>query len=136
MKKYFTRISLARSIYLLLASIFAICIIAQVFIAGMALFVQPIHWVHHVTFVHYFGFNIPVLLFFLAWIGAFPRWAYWHLFGSISLMFAMYFTANITGKLPWGAATHPLLAVLLVLLSSFHVYKVLQLILEKKKGDH
>ncbi|WP_078378499.1 DUF6220 domain-containing protein [Sutcliffiella halmapala] len=136
MKNYFSRISLARGIYLLLASIYAFCIIAQVFIAGMALFIQPIHWIHHVNFVHYFGFNIPVLLFLLAWIGAFPRWAYWHLFGLLSLMFAMYFTANITGKLPLGAATHPLLAVLLVLLSCFHVYKVLQLNLKKMKGAH
>ena len=58
-----TRIRVGRIIYFTSAIIFTLCIIAQVFFAGMAIFLNPGAWMNHMIFVHLFGFNVPVLMF-------------------------------------------------------------------------
>lgn len=47
-----TRAVWGRYGYLLLAGLFALGILAQVFIAGLAIFVDASYWVRHTTFVH------------------------------------------------------------------------------------
>lgn len=102
----------ASKIYALLAIIFVICVAAQVFLAGLAIFVHPDHWLRHTGFVHLFEF-IPVLMFILSFIGRMPRWAVGQSAALFGVIFAMYFTANITPVLPWAAALHPVLAIFL-----------------------
>ena len=56
------RIRVGRIIYFILASLFALCTMAQFFFAGSAIFMDPVEWRKHVTFVHLFGFNIPIFM--------------------------------------------------------------------------
>ncbi|WP_430786614.1 DUF6220 domain-containing protein [Virgibacillus flavescens] len=115
---------ISRIIYLILAIIFALSIVAQIFLAGMATFVSPMHWLKHVTFVHLFGFNIPVVMLVFAYLGRLPRWAYWQLFAVLVSVFLMYFTANITATLPWASAMHPLIGVVLFVLAYVIIKKM------------
>ncbi|WP_404450996.1 DUF6220 domain-containing protein [Virgibacillus necropolis] len=135
MEKRKTRIRVGRILYLILAILFALCITAQIFIAGLATFVNPINWMKHTTFVHLFGFNLPILMLVFAFVGALPRWAYWQLLGLLGLIFTMYFSANMSAVLPWISALHPLIAVLLFILSCAIVLKTWKLILNKEDNQ-
>ncbi|MCD2138800.1 DUF6220 domain-containing protein [Salinicoccus halitifaciens] len=106
---------IGRGIYLLLAVIFALCVTIQFYTAGMAVFDNPAHWLQHTSFIHIFGFNLPVCMLLAALVGAMPRQVYWHLFGTFILIFMMYFTANIgiSGLGP----LHPVLGTGLLILS-------------------
>ncbi len=101
---------ISRGLFLLFSSVFFIAVLTQIFLAGLAIFVNPIYWMKHTTFIHVFGFNIPVLLFLLSYFGKLPQWAYIYVFGLISGVFFMYFTANFTNILRWLGALHPIIA--------------------------
>lgn len=135
MEKNNTRIRVGRFIYFLLAAFFAVCVIAQVFLAGMGTFVNPSHWSQHVMFIHLFGFNLPLLLLLFAFIGSMPRWAYWQLFGLFILIFAMYFTANMTSLASWIGALHPVIAMLLTVVACINMLHAGKLIF-KQKGEN
>jgi hypothetical protein len=122
------RIRIGRLVYLVLAIIFALSVTTQFFLAGMAVFISPVNWVKHMTFVHLFGFNIPIFMLVAAFIGALPRWAYWQLLGILISVFLMYFTANITGVSSWFGAMHPVIAILLFILSCTTVLGIWKLI--------
>lgn len=62
----------ARTAYWALAWIFVGCIGYQVFLAGMAVFVDALAWVRHVNFVHYFEL-IPILMLILALVAKMPK---------------------------------------------------------------
>lgn len=124
MGKINQRVRIGRIVYLVLAIIFALSVAAQIFFAGMAIFISPANWMKHMTFVHLFGFNIPIFMLAFAVIGALPRWAYWQLLGILISIFLMYFTANISADLPWFGSMHPVLGVLLFVLSCTIVSKV------------
>lgn len=131
-----TRIRVGRIIYFTLAIVFTLCIIAQVFFAGMAIFLNTGAWMKHIMFVHLFGFNVPFLMFIFAVIGAMPRWAYWQLFGVLVSIFLMYFTANIKGVLPWFGPMHVVIAFLLFALSWSIVLKTWNLFIENQKESN
>lgn len=99
-----------------LSVLFVLCIIGQVFLAGLAVFVNPGNWPIHKMFVHLFEF-IPILMLVMSLVRRLPRWAIWQSAGLFGLIFVMYFTANITPVLPWAAAAHPVIAVLLFWMS-------------------
>lgn len=124
------RIRTGRVIYLILAIFFTLCILAQIYLAGMAVFLNPAVWPKHTMFVHLFGFNLPVFMLIFAMVGSLPRWAYWQLFGLFVSIFLMYFTANM---LPWFGPLHPVMAILLFVLSSWTVLKTWILIFGNKK---
>jgi Family of unknown function (DUF6220) len=125
------RIRFGRISYLTLAIIFAVCTIIQIFIAGLAIFVNPVNWTKHFLFVHLFGFNTPLFMLVMAFIGRMPRWAYWQIFGLLVCIFSMYFTANSRGAFPWAGAAHPVIATLLFILSLTIVIKTWHLIFKK-----
>lgn len=138
MGKLNQRIHIGRTVYLILAIIFALSIATQIFLAGMAIFIGPANWMRHMTFVHLFGFNIPIFMLVFAFIGALPRWAYWQLLGVLISMFLMYFTANISSSLPWIGAMHPVFGILLFVLSYTMVSKTWHFIFDNKniqKGE-
>ncbi|QQK81919.1 hypothetical protein HUG20_09005 [Salicibibacter cibi] len=128
-------VRIGRIVYLVLAIIFALSIATQILFAGMAIFINPVNWMKHMIFVHLFGFNIPIFMLAFAFIGALPRWAYGQLFGTLILMFFMYFTANMTTILPWFGAMHPLFGVLLVVLSCTMVLKIWKFTFDHKKNQ-
>jgi Family of unknown function (DUF6220) len=111
-----TRIRFGRITFVVLAILFTFCIVAQVFLAGLAIFDNPVNWLKHTGFVHLFEF-IPVIMFIIAFIGKMPRWAIGQSAGLFGVIFVMYFTANITPILPWAAALHPVIAILLFWMS-------------------
>ncbi|WP_174615487.1 DUF6220 domain-containing protein [Virgibacillus ihumii] len=132
------RIRIGRIIYLVLAIIFALSVATQIFFAGMAIFISPVNWMKHMTFVHLFGFNIPIFMLVFAFIGALPRWAYWQLLCILISIFIMYFTANISANLPWFGAMHPVFGVLLFVFAYTMVSKTWKLTFKNKsnqKGD-
>jgi hypothetical protein len=127
------RIQFGRFSYSLLAIIFAVCIVTQIFLAGLATFVHPMNWAKHSTLVHIFGFNIPIFMLFTAFIGSMPRWAYYQIGGLLGLIFAMYLTANFTAIVPWIAAAHPVIAMLLFVLAFIIVLKTWRLVFNQNK---
>ena len=68
------------------------------------------------SFVHYFEL-LPVIMLILSFAGRLPRTMRWQSLALFALIFVQYFTANIRGMLPWAAATHPVVALLLFWLS-------------------
>lgn len=111
-------VQLGRYGYLILASFFVICVLAQIYIAGMAVFVDPANWSLHTTFVHAF---VPMLfiLFVLALIGRLPRSLKVAPVGLFLLVAIQYMTAAMYGTLV--AAIHPVNAVVIVLVSALAV---------------
>lgn len=91
-----------------------LCVVVQVFLAGMAIFVHPRYWAQHTTFVHYFEL-LPLLMLLLAFAGRLPRRLAWHSFGLYVMIFLQYFFANIRMQLPFIAALHPVMALLIFL---------------------
>lgn len=103
---------LVTGFYLVLASIYTLCVVIQIFIAGLATFVDPFNWYSHRAFVHFFD-KLPLLMLIIAFIGRLPAWAHWHSAGLLLLVYVMYFTGNISAILPWAAAAHPVFAVVI-----------------------
>lgn len=135
MGKLNQRVCIGRIVYLVLAIIFALSVATQIFFAGMAIFISPVNWMKHMTFVHLFGFNIPIFMLVFAFIGALPRWAYWQLLGTLISIFLLYFTANISTNLPWFGAMHPVFGVLLFVLSYKMVSKTWKFIFDNKNNQ-
>ncbi|MBP1989349.1 DUF6220 domain-containing protein [Paenibacillus eucommiae] len=108
------RVRLSRLIFLILACALVACIVVQTYIAGMAVFNAPSHWITHVNFVHIFEF-IPLLLIIFAFTGRLPKGTGWLSFALFGLIYFQYFTAN----LPAAGALHPVMALALILLSIF-----------------
>lgn len=127
------RTKIGSSIYLILAVLFATCVTIQVLLAGAATFVHVENWLRHSTFVHLFGMNVPVLMLIFAFVGKMPRWAYLNVVGLLVSIFAMYFTANFTAKEPWVAAAHPVIAMVLFVLSIWIVTKSGRFVIGKNK---
>jgi hypothetical protein len=103
----------ARVAFVVVATAFAIGVAIQIFIAGLATFVSPLHWVNHATFVRILEL-LPLFMLLLAFPGRLPGRVKWQSAALLGLIFAQYFTANIVRQLPWVAALHPLLAVVLL----------------------
>ncbi|MGX6445030.1 DUF6220 domain-containing protein [Neobacillus sp. K501] len=100
----------SKKIFAILAVLFVISVVAQVFLAGLAIFVNPVHWIKHTSFVHLFEF-VPVMMLILAIVGKMPRWAIGQSAALFGVIIVMYFTANIITVLPWAAALHPVIAI-------------------------
>lgn len=112
-----TRVRVAQYGFLLLAGFFAICVVIQVFIAGMAVFVDPANWNMHMTFVHVFEFLlIPILI--LAFLGRLSRELKWLPVGFWTLIGLQYATAEgFSASLV--AAIHPVNALVIFWLAVF-----------------
>lgn len=95
--------------YALLTWIFLLCITFQVFLAGLATFVDPLNWARHASFVHLFEF-ILVLLFILSFLRRFPLSLRLWPVGLFILVGLQYMTAEGAGP-PWVAALHPVNAL-------------------------
>ncbi|WP_312911832.1 DUF6220 domain-containing protein [Natronosalvus caseinilyticus] len=112
------RVVWARYGFFVLASFFVLCVLVQVYIAGMAVFVDPTNWSLHRTFVHVFE-PVVFLLFPLAFLGrlsAFLKAVPVVLFVLVS---AQYATAHLYGSLV--AAIHSVNAVVIVFVAAMAV---------------
>lgn len=123
-----------RTSFRVLSILFVICIIVQIFLAGLAIFVDPSNWRNHKIFVHLFEL-IPILMFIFAFVGQLPRWAKWQSAAMFGLIFVMYLTANITPVFPWAAAAHPIIAMFLFMGSIQIAKQSFQLAKSRKGGE-
>lgn len=100
-----------RLIFAIIAWLFAVCVIVQVFIAGMAIFIDADHWRLHVHFIHIFEW-LPIIMFILTFIGSIPSALRWQSLGLFALIFIQYATANMgsVGVLP---AFHTVIALIM-----------------------
>jgi hypothetical protein len=103
-------------VFLGLAVVLALCVAAQVFVAGLAVFVTPVHWAQHTAFVHIFEF-VPLLMLVVSAAGRLPARLRWQSAALFALVYAQYFTANICGLAPLVAALHPVVALVIFWLS-------------------
>jgi hypothetical protein len=99
-----------RFIFALLALIFMVCVVTQVFLAGMAVFVDQ-NWKPHTSFVRIFQF-IPILMFAVSFIGRVPNRLRWSSFGLLIMIILQYVTAKAFSGI-WVAAFHPVIAILM-----------------------
>lgn len=99
-------------VFVILAIAFALSVTIQVFLAGMSVFVNPIHWSKHVIFVHFIEF-VPLLMLLFGFIGRLQAKLLWQSASCFALIFVMYFTANIISVAPVAAAFHPVAALVL-----------------------
>lgn len=104
---------IARYLFLTASAAFFLSTLAQVFLAGMAIFANPAHWSRHVSFVHVFEF-LPLVMLITGWLGRVPKSLLWLSAGLFGLIYVQYFTANFGQVSPTVAATHPVTAMLVV----------------------
>lgn len=101
-----------RIIFTVLTAVFAACVVVQVFLAGMAIFIDPLNWGMHSIFVRYFTF-LPILMLIFSFIGRLPR----DMLGGSLAMFVMfiaeYITATFSANFPLLSALHPVIALML-----------------------
>ena len=103
------RVRWARRGYLALAWAFAGCVAVQVFLAGMATFVDAARWTWHTTFVHVFE-GLPLLMLPLAFLARVPAAMRWLTGALLALIQLQYLTANV-GGIP--SALHPVNALVI-----------------------
>ncbi|TCP24944.1 hypothetical protein EV207_12247 [Scopulibacillus darangshiensis] len=98
-----------RMAYRLLAWVFLICIIAQVFIAGMATFTGQADWGLHMAFVKFFA-PVPIIMILLSIIG---RIRIWLSLGLFALIVFQFMSVELFSSVWVLAALHPVVALLL-----------------------
>ena len=104
---------IARYLFLTASAAFFLSTLAQVFLAGMAIFANPAHWGRHVSFVHVFE-SLPLVMLVTGLLGRVPKSLLWLSAGLFGLIYVQYFNANFRQISPVVAATHPVTAMLLV----------------------
>lgn len=107
---------LARVAFVVVALAFVAGVTIQIFIAGLAVFVDPLNWVRHVDSVNVL-FYMPLLMVLLAIAGALPRSGQLQSGGLMALILVQYFTAHRTADFPLASAAHPVVAMVLFWLS-------------------
>lgn len=119
--------------FVVLSICFILTLLIQVFFAGLAIFIHPNHWITHTNFVHFFEW-LPILMLIAAFIGKMPRWAKWQSFGLFVLIFLMYFTAHSHAiiSLKYSAALHPVIAMIIFILSVSITQRSYQLLKQKQ----
>ncbi|MCO8243079.1 DUF6220 domain-containing protein [Haladaptatus sp. AB643] len=104
MKTVSRRTRWVRYSYVGLLALFAVCVVVQIYIAGMAVFIDPANWGMHMGFVHAFEL-LPLLMLVVAFLGGLPR-----TFKAIPVVLSVlisvqYATAHLYGS--YVAAIHP-----------------------------
>ncbi|MEF3306196.1 DUF6220 domain-containing protein [Paenibacillus sp. GYB003] len=101
-----------RLLYAVLAWIFLFCIVAQAFIAGLAVFAGADNWALHTSFVRAFAL-LPLILFLLTFVGDIRGGQRWLALGLFACIVLQFVTATALSSVPAMAALHPVVALLL-----------------------
>ncbi|HEY3993869.1 MAG TPA: DUF6220 domain-containing protein [Ktedonobacteraceae bacterium] len=128
----FTRVM--RILYIVSAWLFALCILIQVFLAGMGVFDSATWFSVHVAFAHNFEY-IAVLLLILSLLGRFPR-AIPLLSLLLIVQFALqYAFVQLSGQLGvlFLAAFHPVNAVVMFWVTQHVARRAMTYIASTKK---
>jgi|SRR5690625_391930 len=117
-------------IFTVLAIVFAACVAVQVFLAGMAIFMDSLNWSRHATFVRYFTF-LPILMLIFSFIGRLPRDMYGVSLAMFIMIVAQYITAMLSANFPMVSALHPVIALMLFGAATTTIKRVLPIVLGK-----
>jgi hypothetical protein len=124
-----------RVLYAIFAWLFALCILIQVFLAGLSIFTSPSYWSVHIGFAHIFE-SIPMLLLIFALLGRLPR-AITLLSLLLIAQFALqYAFVQLSGSLGIAAlaAFHPVNAVVMFWVALYVARHALPYALANKPG--
>ncbi|WP_243300179.1 DUF6220 domain-containing protein [Bacillus litorisediminis] len=103
------------------AGLFVVSVAVQVFLAGFAIFIDPVKWQTHVIFVRVIEF-LPIIMLAISFMGKLPTILRWLSLGLFALIMLMYATAHI----PNAGAFHPVIALIMFWLSTVVVQKAWQ----------
>jgi hypothetical protein len=108
------RVVISRRLLEIAAWLLAIAVLAQIFLAGRAVFVGPDWWQKHRDFVHTFEWLSPLSVI-LAYLGRATRTVKLLAWATVVLLFLAYATAGLQSSLGRAglAAFHPVNAALL-----------------------
>jgi hypothetical protein len=95
-----------------LARVFAVCILVQVFLIGLALFVDTAYLEGHKSFVHFFSI-LPLVMIVLSFIARLPVTFRMQSIRLLGLIIAEYPTAILASKIGFLSALHPVIALVL-----------------------
>ena len=100
------------TIYKILAWLFLACIVAQVFIAGMATFSDAANWSVHKSFVKMFAL-VPFIMFLLTFVSDIKGLKRWITLGLFVLVVVQFLTIQVFSSVEVIAALHPVIALLM-----------------------
>jgi hypothetical protein len=106
-----------RMLYLIVAWLFPVAILFQVFLVGLSLFTTQPYWDAHIGFGHSI-IGLPLLMVILAYPGRLPssiKWLTWLVFVLCLIQTEVF--AMIRTAVPTLAALHPVLALVLFALA-------------------
>jgi len=101
-----------RLTYKVLVWLFAIGIMLQVFLAGLALFWNPDQWNGHIGFSRVLVV-FPILIFVFSFIARLPLSLRLHSAGLIAVVVLIAVCANLPSGIGYLSALHPVLAIML-----------------------
>ncbi|MFC5401353.1 DUF6220 domain-containing protein [Cohnella soli] len=99
-------------IFKVLAWIFLICIVSQVFIAGLAIFSDADNWSVHTSFVKTFALA-PLIMFLMTFVGGIKGLKRWVSLGLFALVVFQFLSIQVFSSSSIIAALHPVVALLL-----------------------
>lgn len=107
-----------RRIYAALAWLTFVCIVVQVFLAGLGTFADSADWKLHTTFVGYFEY-VPVVMFILSFFGRIRGWLRWSGLVLYALITFQHMSVQAFSGIGALAALHTVVALALFL-GSWH----------------
>ncbi len=113
------RVRYSRVVFVIIAAIFAVCVLIQIFLAGLATFVEVGDWDLHRDFIKYFEL-LPIAMLLLSFLGRLPAVMRWQSGGLFILIILHYITSKmgeISPDIQVTAALHPVIAFGILLLS-------------------
>ncbi|TCZ80790.1 hypothetical protein E0485_00400 [Paenibacillus albiflavus] len=99
-------------IFKIVAWAFLACIVMQVFIAGLATFLDASNWEVHKSFVQIFALA-PLLMFLLTFVSGIKGFKRWVSLGLFALVVFQFLTMQVFSSTGVIAALHPVVALLL-----------------------
>ncbi|CAG7639113.1 DUF6220 domain-containing protein [Paenibacillus allorhizosphaerae] len=102
----------ARIVFKLLAWIFAVFILIQVFLAGLALFWNSDQWASHAGFSRFLIFP-PILMLVTSFIARLPVSIRLYSAGLIGMLILIVVSANLSSEMGYLSAIHPVIALML-----------------------
>jgi hypothetical protein len=113
----------ARLILMWIVRIFALGIVVQVFLAGLAIFVDSANWAAHSSFPRYFAF-LPIIMIVLTFFTKLPVSVRIKCFQLIGMIILMFLTAVLSSKIGILSALHPVIAIMLFMTSTSIVNQI------------
>ncbi|GGD77350.1 DUF6220 domain-containing protein [Paenibacillus nasutitermitis] len=126
------RIRSVRFTYGLLAALYVLCVILQVYFAGLGVFVDSADLELHRVFANYFEFG-AIIMFLLSFFGSIRGGLRWLTLGLFALTSLQHMTIQtFTGVLP---ALHTVDALLLFWISGYLLRKSWSWLLLRRNGE-